>query len=677
MASALRQGAVVTTWETRHAGTDAQGATRPREQFFRVQVSAEGSSYHVWRSFAQAWELQEDLATLFPGFQPVTMKMVSDLDVRSKLAQVFIDCILSHVLLSQSPPVRRFLLPTDADASGFRVLQKSSLRAECDGASATAGTLKPGACVTALEQRRQDRALQIRVERGWVSQTASTGDALMFHESDAAVSKALPGTYRVLRRTTIYRGPRKTASNMGTLYPGDTIEVHPGPNTRDKTLAIKHLADDCWVFLRNDHGALRLLKERDAAGEDGVDYAPATHEGWLCMKGVQKGASFHKRWFALRGEELFYSATPGSHAKGVVALSGCKEVRISEARGASQLEIEVIVEDDRAYRLLSENQESFDRWMDVLRPFAPEEKDVPLDLVVDTKLLTAPTASKERPPADGTVTIDVISCSKLLAADSGGTSDPFVRLKLGKASHKTKVKKKTLDPQYGESFTFPIPIAKDTSAEESPWTLAVAVMDKDKGAHNDFIGGLDIPLTAVFAGDWGSGTAQVNNFPLADEQKLLGEKELEQITRRLANGNNTPYGSITLGFRFVDKVSAGEPTAKDLAKEDADADGVFGGDDGFDLDEDEPQPEPEPENEDEEDEDANFWSWHREPDQQNQPLALSTESATGVTLDSETILVVEEVVENQRNSHSLNDDSNEADDRYSPDALLPRERDGE
>ena len=55
---------------------------------------------------------------------------------------------------------------------------------------------------------------------------------------------------------------------------------------------------------------------------------------------------------------------------------------------------------------------------------------------------------------------------------------------------------------------------------------------------------------------------------------------------------------------------------------------------------------------------------------------LSIGTVAGMTLDSGTTLVVDEVIENGRNTHYVYDGEGAHDtfDHYSPDALLPKER---
>ncbi len=56
--------------------------------------------------------------------------------------------------------------------------------------------------------------------------------------------------------------------------------------------------------------------------------------------------------------------------------------------------------------------------------------------------------------ASGAMVLEVVvqKAEGLLAMDRGGTSDPFCELQLGKQKKKTKVKPKTLNPQWDETF---------------------------------------------------------------------------------------------------------------------------------------------------------------------------------------------------------------------------------
>ncbi|KAL4223051.1 Double C2-like domain-containing protein beta [Mactra antiquata] len=91
--------------------------------------------------------------------------------------------------------------------------------------------------------------------------------------------------------------------------------------------------------------------------------------------------------------------------------------------------------------------------------------------------------------------VGIVRCSALAAMDSNGFSDPYVKLYLKpdkdkKSKFKTVVKKKTLNPEYHEEFTYHI---KHTEVAKK--TLELTVWDRDIG-KNDFIGGVQLGINS-------------------------------------------------------------------------------------------------------------------------------------------------------------------------------------
>ena len=140
-----------------------------------------------------------------------------------------------------------------------------------------------------------------------------------------------------------------------------------------------------------------------------------------------------------------------------------------------------------------------------------------------------------RPPCDGTLHVTLVEGFDLLAADSDGTSDPFVVLKLGlgkKADKRkghnlasSKVKRSTLNPIWDESFTFEI----EEEDDEADVQLELNVYDKDgmgvvpgkhRGTHSEFIGSATVDLAAKFRTNW-IGTAEDNH--VLDERLVLSD----------------------------------------------------------------------------------------------------------------------------------------------------------
>ncbi|XP_059395306.1 rabphilin-3A-like isoform X2 [Carassius carassius] len=96
----------------------------------------------------------------------------------------------------------------------------------------------------------------------------------------------------------------------------------------------------------------------------------------------------------------------------------------------------------------------------------------------------------------GRLIVGVIRCVHLAAMDANGYSDPFVKICLKpdmgkKAKNKTQTKKKTLNPEFNEEFSYEI-----KHAELAKKTLDISVWDYDIGKSNDYIGGCQLGITA-------------------------------------------------------------------------------------------------------------------------------------------------------------------------------------
>ncbi|XP_010245025.1 PREDICTED: C2 and GRAM domain-containing protein At1g03370-like [Nelumbo nucifera] len=86
--------------------------------------------------------------------------------------------------------------------------------------------------------------------------------------------------------------------------------------------------------------------------------------------------------------------------------------------------------------------------------------------------------------------VRVLEARNLRAMDLNGSSDPYVRLQIGRQKCKTKVVKKSLNPCWGEEFNFRV--------EDLDEELLVSVLDEDKYFNDDFMGQLKVPVSKVF-----------------------------------------------------------------------------------------------------------------------------------------------------------------------------------
>jgi hypothetical protein len=85
--------------------------------------------------------------------------------------------------------------------------------------------------------------------------------------------------------------------------------------------------------------------------------------------------------------------------------------------------------------------------------------------------------------------LTVVKACDLPAADRGGTSDPFVQIKLAKHKVRTKTIKKTLNPEWNENYEM-----KDLLLTDK---MVVTVWDYDVIGKNDLLGQVEIPLSKI------------------------------------------------------------------------------------------------------------------------------------------------------------------------------------
>ncbi|BFZ18785.1 hypothetical protein BsWGS_21822 [Bradybaena similaris] len=121
----------------------------------------------------------------------------------------------------------------------------------------------------------------------------------------------------------------------------------------------------------------------------------------------------------------------------------------------------------------------------------PMEKDDDLIQIRGKLLLSLRYSTSKQ-----TLCVRIIRCAELAAMDSNGYSDPYVKVYLKpdkdkKSKYKTAVKKRTLNPEFNEEFTYEI-----RHNELAKKTLEITVWDKDIGKTNDFIGGVQLGINS-------------------------------------------------------------------------------------------------------------------------------------------------------------------------------------
>jgi Ca2+-dependent lipid-binding protein len=100
----------------------------------------------------------------------------------------------------------------------------------------------------------------------------------------------------------------------------------------------------------------------------------------------------------------------------------------------------------------------------------------------------------------GTLEVTVVSAERLMAADRGGTSDPFIELWVGGKKHKTSTQKKTLNPRWDEPFVLEVP----------PGTISLDVLVFD----SDMVGSAFLGQAFVTLDNLGEAKDILKSYPL-------------------------------------------------------------------------------------------------------------------------------------------------------------------
>ncbi|KAG9335780.1 hypothetical protein JZ751_003692 [Albula glossodonta] len=99
---------------------------------------------------------------------------------------------------------------------------------------------------------------------------------------------------------------------------------------------------------------------------------------------------------------------------------------------------------------------------------------------------------------DNKLTVGILQAADLISMDTGGTSDPYVKVFIlpdKKKKFDTKVHKKTLNPVFNESFVFKIPYQ-----ELGGKTLVMSVYDFDRFSKHDIIGEVKLAMNTIDLG---------------------------------------------------------------------------------------------------------------------------------------------------------------------------------
>jgi hypothetical protein len=178
--------------------------------------------------------------------------------------------------------------------------------------------------------------------------------------------------------------------------------------------------------------------------------------------------------------------------------------------------------------------------------------------------------TRQPPPSKGKIFVTLHEAVDLIAADSGKTSDPYVRVRLNNKTKKSNVKKKTLNPKWDqESDTYYSHMqfeVKPGDLSDANVRLELEVWDSNS-LFDAFIGGCQIELPTLFHAGWEGDQQQpvtlhqltncgftgdervVSDELLAQKEKWMENKEQRARCRNRINPLN-PFGAVALEIRF-------------------------------------------------------------------------------------------------------------------------------
>jgi Ca2+-dependent lipid-binding protein len=144
------------------------------------------------------------------------------------------------------------------------------------------------------------------------------------------------------------------------------------------------------------------------------------------------------------------------------------------------------------------------------------------------------------------IDLHVIEAMNLMAADRGGTSDPFAVIRLKGSSRmpntfKTRVVSKNLNPVWNERFTL--------NVQESDKSLILDVFDEDILGSNDFLGRIKLPLSDIVNGQpvqaWYP-LSSMNEELLEESEELVIEViEAKGIKAADRGGTSDPFAILS------------------------------------------------------------------------------------------------------------------------------------
>ena len=142
--------------------------------------------------------------------------------------------------------------------------------------------------------------------------------------------------------------------------------------------------------------------------------------------------------------------------------------------------------------------------------------------------------------------VQVLKARNLAPKDKSGTSDPYLVLNVGEARQATSVVSKTLNPEWNQTFEFPVTTADSALLEVICW-------DKDR-FKKDYMGEFDVVLEEIF-----------HTSTMTPEPKWL-QLESRRSGRKRKKKDQNVTGEVLMKFTLSDPANAAASEQQVLQK---------------------------------------------------------------------------------------------------------------
>jgi tetratricopeptide (TPR) repeat protein len=183
---------------------------------------------------------------------------------------------------------------------------------------------------------------------------------------------------------------------------------------------------------------------------------------------------------------------------------------------------------------------------------ATDSVDVELQPTLQRHLKDIEILVAKSPPGAGVLQVSQIACNGVLPAKGGSSgqphrSDPYVKftLKTGQNVQQTNHEVNTLSPVFKDQV-LDIEVGDEDTIT---WRLLIEVFDN--GPRHDFLGSLEIELSAEFKSNWAAPSGINIHYYLTDPNKQVSSHvSTDFIAQQQRAGTKYPYGDIKFHLRY-------------------------------------------------------------------------------------------------------------------------------